>query len=409
MTISPISVPGMAGKRYTVVAVEPEGRMRNKLALQLGGLVEATYDSVDGALEHLAPDQPAVAVFGPGLANDTGLAHAQRLSRQRPEVGVVLITAELSMELLQAALRSGVRDAVALDGDAVQARQAIERVGDMMVSLALRDRAGAQTAERGRLLVAFSTKGGVGKSTIATNVGVALAQRSDRPVAILDADLQFGDVAVLLGVPPRHTTVDAAEAIQTLDESLMEELLGTHGPSGLRVLPAPIEPQAASVISADAVLRIVDLLQSMFGWVVVDLPPHMDDLTLSLLEQADEVLLIASMDIPSIKNLKIGIQTIDLVRVAGDKTRLVLNRANAKVNLDVADVERAVGLEARFKIPSDIAVPQSVNRGVPVVLDKPRSSAAEALVAIADDLLTRSASEAAAGDESGARRFPWRK
>jgi pilus assembly protein CpaE len=321
----------------------------------------------------------------------------------------VLLTSELSVELLRSALRSGVRDAVVLDGDGTHARQAIERVGDTMVSLAARERAGVETQEKGRLVVAFSTKGGVGKSTIATNVAVALAQHSDAPVAILDADLQFGDVAVLLGVPPRHTSADAAEAIDTLDEVVMEELLGRHGPSGLRVLPAPIEPQAAMIISPDAILRMADVLQHMFGWVVVDMPPSMDDLTLSLLEAADDVLLVASMDIPSIKNLKVGIQTIDLIHVAGDKIRLVLNRANARVNLDVADVERAVGLTAQFKVPSDISVPQSINRGVPVVIDKPKSSAAEALFRIADELIGRHPDDIQGDDDGSARRFPWRR
>jgi len=129
---------------------------------------------------------------------------------------------------------------------------------------------------------------------------------------------------------------------------------------------------------------MVRMLRTMHEYVVVDMPPHFDDVVLALLEEADEVLLIASLDIPSIKNLKVGIQTLDLLSVAGNKLHLVMNRANARVHLDISDVERALGVAAEFRIPSDIAIPQTVNRGVPVVLDKPRAPAALALRALAD-------------------------
>jgi pilus assembly protein CpaE len=137
---------------------------------------------------------------------------------------------------------------------------------------------------------------------------------------------------------------------------------------------------------------------------VVDLPPHFDDVVVALLEEADDVLLVASMDIPSIKNLKVGIQTLDLLALAGAKIKLVLNRANAKVNLDIGDVERALGVPANFRVPSDISVPQAVNRGVPVVLDKPKSAAGSALTSIADSFVAADAESA--GEP---RRRAWRR
>jgi len=150
------------------------------------------------------------------------------------------------------------------------------------------------------------------------------------------------------------------------------------------VLCAPVEPSAGERITAEQMVGIARMLRTMFDFVVVDMPPHFDDVVLALLEEADEVLLIASLDIPSIKNLKVGMQTLDLLSLAGNKLHLVMNRANARVHLDIADVERALGVTAEFRIPSDIAIPQAVNRGVPVVLDKPRAPAALALRALAD-------------------------
>jgi pilus assembly protein CpaE len=242
--------------------------------------------------------------------------------------------------------------------------------------------------------VSFSTKGGVGKSMVATNLGVMLAQRSSRPVAILDGDLQFGDVAVLLGVPPQHTVVDAAAAISQGDPEIMRTLMSRHEESGLLILPAPVEPSAADLVRPEEMVAIAEAMCKMCAFVVVDMPPHFDDMVLALIEAADDVLVVASMDIPSIKNLKVGMQTLDLLSLAGPKLRLVLNRANAKVSLEVKEVERALGIRAEFPVPSDIAVPQAVNQGVPVVLHNPKSPAARALEQIADAFIPKPVPEA---------------
>ncbi len=371
---------------YRVVAVEPEQRVRTKLVIEHAGLGIQPFESIDAMLEAVERTDSVVCVLGPSLANDTGLAAVARLARSNPEIGTLLLAEELSLPLLQQALRAGVRDAVALDGSETQLRLAVERVAETVLALNQRVAVATTAAPLGRVIVSFSTKGGVGKSVVSTNVSTALAA-AGRRVAIVDADLQFGDVAVLLGVPPHHTTVDAAGAIRTADAQLMDSLLATHGPTGLRVLPAPIEPSAADHISPEEMLGIVRIMRTMFDFVVIDMPPHFDDVVLALLDEADDVLLICSMDIPSIKNLKVGIQTLNLLQLAGDKLKLVLNRANAKVNLDIADVERAIGVPAQYRIPSDIAVPQAVNRGTPVVIDKPKSAAGLALAQLASSFL----------------------
>jgi pilus assembly protein CpaE len=398
---SPNPMPGP--ERYRVVAVEPDDRYRTRLTIQLAGLAPAPFESLEALFEQLDADAPTVVVFGPGLANDTGLAHAQRLTRSHPNVGIVLLAEELTMPLLQQALRAGVRDAVTLEADDATLRQSVDRVGEAIATIANRVVV-QEAAKRGRVIVSFSTKGGVGKSVVSTNTAAALAAKGHK-VCIVDSDLQFGDVAVLLGVPPVHTTIEAAGSVDTADVQLMEGLLGTHELSGLRVLPAPVEPSAADQILPHQMVGIVSLLRSMFEYVVIDLPPHFDDVVVALLEEADDVLLVASMDIPSIKNLKVGIQTLDLLALAGSKIRLVLNRANAKVNLDIGDVERALGVTADFRVPSDISVPQAVNRGIPVVLDKPKSAAGSALISIAESFIATDVD----ASEPEPRRRAWRR
>jgi pilus assembly protein CpaE len=169
-----------------------------------------------------------------------------------------------------------------------------------------------------------------------------------------------------------------------LDAQYLQSLLVRHEPSGLLVLPAPLEPSFAERVSASDITRIVELLQSFCGHVVIDTPAQYNDVVISLIEQADDIVMVVGLDIPSIKNTKLGLQTLRLLEVSDEKLTLLVNRADAKVQLDVTEVERTLGLRAGALVPSDIAVPQSVNKGVPVVLDAPRSEVARAFELLAD-------------------------
>jgi pilus assembly protein CpaE len=245
--------------------------------------------------------------------------------------------------------------------------------------------------ELGQVITVFSTKGGAGKSVIATNLAVVLAARSDKPVCLVDADLQFGDIAVMLKLSPQHTVVDAVSSLDRLDASLIQSLLVSHEPSGLLILPAPLEPAFADQIGAAEMIQIIELLRSFCSHVVIDTPAYFNDVVLGMIEISDDVLLVAGMDIPNIKNVKIGLQTLRLLNTPMEKLRLVLNRSNSKVMLDVNEVERNLQVSADALIPSDIVVPQAVNRGVPVVLSSPRSGVAKALEQLADLFLPQPA------------------
>jgi pilus assembly protein CpaE len=401
---TPNSRPG--SQRYRVLALEPDERLRTRMTLELAGIAAAPVASIEEIAGTVVVGEPTVVLFGASQAHSAGFEVVQRLTTAFPEVGVVLLTEEVTLPLLHEALRAGVRDVVMIDAGESQIREAIERVGDAITAVVTRAAAAADTRELGKVIVAFSTKGGVGKSVVATNTSVVLATHNPGRVALVDCDLQFGDVAVLLGIPPLNTTTDAAAAIDTADAQLMEGLLATHEASGLRVLCAPVEPAAGDRITAEEMTGIVRMLRRMFDWIVIDMPPHFDDVVLALIEEADHVLLVASMDIPSIKNLKVGIQTLDLLAIAGGKIKLVLNRANARVHLDISDVERALGVSAQYRVPSDIAVPQSVNRGVPVVLDKPRSPGALALAGVAESFMQAAGAITPDAPESEAKPEP---
>ncbi len=387
---------------YDVAVVEPDPQARMRLSAQLAGSWE--LDTTEALAEMLRRGQPVVAVFGPGLAVPHGFQQIGRLTAAHPELAAVFAVEELSTPVLQSALRAGARDTVA-SGDPVGLAHAVARVGGLLVGTATfrPPPAAPIRAATGRLIAVFSAKGGVGKTTVAVNVATAMAQRTDERVALVDGDSEFGDVAVVLCLPPQHTVLDAAAAVQYGDTELVYSLLTRHD-SGLLVLPAPTEPGLGSQLTANDMLSVCDALRTACGIVVVDLPPTLSESVVAILEAADEVLLVGAMDIPSVKNLKIGLQALDLTAMAGSKLRLVLNRANAKVKLDVREVEQVLGLRAEFPIPSDIAVPISVNLGVPVVLRAPRSPAGRALTHVATVLLGEQGQGAKAKGRRGRQR-----
>ena len=376
--------PPAGGGELPTIIVDADQAVRSRLAMQLGELA-LPVGSLDALRERLS-GTPVVAVLGPSCATPEGLAEAERLIGAHPEVAAVLIAAELSTEVFRQALRAGIKDVLAAPVDTSALAESVRRVGDTVATFRRPDPVDAVPMEGdlGKVLTVFSTKGGAGKSVIAANLAVILAKRSEKPVVLVDADLQFGDVAVMLKLAPQHTIVDAVASSDRLDAGLLQNLLVRHEPSGVYVLPAPLEPQFADQIAAAEMVQIIEILRTFAGYIVIDTPAHFNDVVLGLIEISDDVLLIAGMDIPNIKNVKIGLQTLRLLNTPMSKLHLILNRANSKVKLDVSEVERTLQVKAECLIPSDIMVPQSVNKGTPVVLDNPKSGVARSIEQLAD-------------------------
>ena len=205
---------------------------------------------------------------------------------------------------------------------------------------------------------------------------------------MMDADLQFGDVCISLQVEPQHTIVDAARDLAELDESLLESLLATHT-SGMRVLSSPLEPSLADEVSTQVIVRTLGMLKRMFDYVIIDTAPFLDEPLLSILERSDVVLLVVDMDLPAVKNAKLALDTLKLIKFPFEKIKLVLNRVNSKARLDINELERSLGLEVQAAISSDKLVPRAVNEGVPVVLLYPRSRVAKDMRGVANLVIDR--------------------
>ena len=372
---------GAALASVGLVVIDADAATRDRLLVGLGTDVRS-FSTVGELVPHL-DGEPVVAVLGPSCAVDGALAEVERILPRHREVGVILVARELSTGLLQQALRAGIKDVVGSPVDRTQLAEAVARVASSVAGVS-RDPRLEDDGELAQVVTVFSTKGGAGTSVIAANLGVVLAQRSEKPVCLIDADLQFGDIAVMLKLSPQHTIVDAVSSLGRLDASLLQNLLVTHESSGLLVLPAPLEPAFADQIGANEMLGIIEVLRRFCSHVIIDTPAYFNDVVLGVIEASDDVLLIAGMDIPNVKNVKIGLQTLRLLNTPTEKLRLILNRANSKVKLDVSEVERTLQLSADVLIPSDIVVPQAVNRGVPFVSSAPRSGVSKAIEALAD-------------------------
>jgi pilus assembly protein CpaE len=373
---------------FSVAVVDDDPKLRTRLAMQLGESTQAAAFPSLVALDENGPPGALILIAGPSLGEPDGIAEVAQLLRSRPDVSAILVVRRLSTELLQQAIRAGISDVLAMPAEAEQLQDALGRAaGQLNVAIpppSLMAVPEPGSTDRGRIVTVFSTKGGAGKSFVATNLAVLLAKRSSKPVVLVDADLQFGDVAVMLGMAPQHTIIDAVNQIDRLDEDLLKSLLINHEPSGLKVLAAPIEPAFADSVSLPHMRRVLDILTSFCSHVVIDTPASFNDIVLGVLEQADDIVLMAGMDIPHIKNTKIGLQTLRLLHIPASKVKLTLNRANSKVKLDIADVERTLQMKADCLLPSDIAVPQSINKGVPIVIDAPRSGVSRNLERMAD-------------------------
>jgi pilus assembly protein CpaE len=369
----------------------------------------ATASSLAEAEAGLGPG-PTVVVLGPSCAEPDDLATVEQWGRTRPNVAAVLVTSELSTQLLHKALRAGVKDVLSAPIDQALLQETVERVADALPKTGPTPAAAAPTdlgsfdaGEQGQVISVFSTKGGSGKSVAATNLGVVLARRSDRPVVVIDGHIQFGDVAVMLKLQPQHTVIDAIAQLDSLDSALIERLLTVHEPSGLYVLPAPLEPTFADQVTGKQLSDLIEAVRGFAGHVIVDLPAIFNELVLSVIEQSDEIVLVAGLDIPNIKNVKIGLSTLQMLNVPKERLHLVLNRSDSKVKLNVSEVERTLGVEAAAHVPSDVVVPISVNKGSPVVLSAPKSGPARAFEAMASRFLDGATTETA--PQQGRRKF----
>lgn len=331
--------------------------------------------------EHLSehPEEQAV-VLGPSVDDEQASSVAGRQRIVRPTLGVILVRPAVSSDVLTEALRCGVREVVATS-DAGGLRDALDRVA--AVSRAMREGAptapGHPAARRGGLVTVFSTKGGVGKSLVATNLAAALTDLGHR-VCVVDLDVNGGDVSLMLQLSPAHTLADLAGIAADLDASGVQSLL-VEDRSGLAVLAAPIH--LGTPVPAEPTAAVLQILKQLFDIVVVDTSGTFDDFSLSALDHTDLLLLVGTLDVPALKSLKLATGTLDLLNVPRSRWRILLNRADPKVGLSVDEFAETLGLPVATSLASSRDVLTAVNRGELLVRTQRTHPFSKAVVGLA--------------------------
>src|SRR3954453_8738348 len=284
--------------------------------------------------------------------------------REHTQSPVILLASGEASALLEQALEADVSDVLLLPQMTENVVFSIRKASH---SGRRTSGAGSHARRRGRILTVFSPKGGTGKTVTATNLASTFAKYEGKNTLLLDLDLQFGDAAIMRGLEPEKTIYDLLGAPGELDP---EKLTGytTRHESGLDILPAPLRPEDAELVTGAKMGRLLQVARTSYDLIVVDTSPFFHGPMLATLDQTDELLLVCSLDVPTLKNVRLSLQTLELLSFPLKKVAVVLNRANSKVGMKQSEVETALERKVRFEVPSDRAVPTSVNRGTPVVI-----------------------------------------
>jgi len=296
--------------------------------------------------------------------------------REQTRAPIVLVASGAPTAILEEALEADVSDVLLLP-------QLIENVVFVVKKASHAKRAipTVTRAQIGRVVTVFSPKGGTGKTVTASNLAAALAKQGKKTL-LLDLDLQFGDAAIVMGVEPEKTVYDLVVAPGELD---LEKLAGytTKHACGLDILPAPLRPEDAELVTESKITRLLEVARESYDVIVVDTSPFFHGPMLATLDRTDELLVLCGLDVPTLKNVRLALQTLELLSFPTNRIRFVLNRANTKVGLSKREVEAALKVSIDVELPSDRSVPVCVNQGNPVVLADSGSDFAKALFALA--------------------------
>ncbi len=346
---------------------------------------------VVGTLEELKrrldsdPDEFAI-ILGPAVDLEAAAALADTLRVTRPALSVILIRRRLDTSVLAEALRSGMREVVE-ERDLTGLGTAVQRA--VLLREAMLGQTGGESGRGGKQITVFSPKGGVGKTTVAVNLAVALANGGSRRVCLVDLDLAFGDVAITLQLFPARTIYDAVPMQSGLEIELLETLLTSYQ-GKLSILAAPVQPDAKDLVPAPLIARLLRLLKANYDYVVVDTAPSFDEQVLQAIDDSDELLVVTTLDVPTLKNVKIASETLDLLNFPVERRRLVLNRADEQVGLSVTEVESTLGMKVMASIPASPQVANATNTGAPIVAGSPRHPASKAIISLASSLTAAS-------------------
>lgn len=366
----------------TIVVLSDGDSLEQAVKSAVGDSVVVQTMPLETGVRADADDLAVVLIDGAGDV-DGALRIAQDFDDRRPDVTVVL-GAIASDGVAARAMQAGVRDVLSPGADGDRIREAVKRA----IEVADRRRQAMRAADQApdnRLIMVMSPKGGAGKTTIASNLAVGLAQRAPKEVALIDGDLQFGDVGNALRLLSETNIRDAiAGGLQDVTEVKVH--LTPHR-SGLFALCAPDLPGVADEITSQAFTRAVSMLADEFRFVIIDTDPGLGERTLTVMDHATDLVFVAATDVASVRGLRKTIDALDRIGMTSQQRHFVLNRSDAKVGLEVSDIANTIGMQPDVLVPSSRTLPVSMNQGTPVLEMTETSPATVPLWSLVDRFL----------------------
>ena len=397
----------MAGRIQALVAIDGgvDGQTVQSIlpetgAVEIVGIISG-LDEGWRTLQETAPDLLVVVCEG---YSDRALYFIDSAVKQQPERPVVVLATGSPNGFVRRVFEAGADDIVTLPEPPERIAFALEK--------AFARRRGAAVASGialAPMICILGPKGGTGKTLVSTNLSVGLALRGNR-VALVDLDLQFGDIGLALGLRPDKTIYDLARSAGSLDEEKLRAYLVRHT-SGVDVLLAPTRPDQASAVTVDFLRDVFPTLRSMSDYVIVDTPPGFTPEVIAAIDASSDVCVVGMLDSLSLKNTKLGLETLELMGYNPNRISLVLNRADTRVGITHEDVEAIIGRTPEVFIPSDRQIPISVNDGTPITIQDDRSEPSRAFKQLAERYAHEQADEPpteVVTTPSPKRRFAWR-
>lgn len=379
-------------EKIKLVIVDDSVETRNniKLLLSFEKRIEIIGEAENGeeAVFIAREARPDIVLMDINMPVMDGIKATEEISLSVPESTVIIMSVQGEQEYMKKAMSAGARDFLnkPFTGD--------ELARTILKTYDIESRRREQTAVtrsyeevKSTVISVFSTKGGVGKTTIASNLAVGIARSTKKKVALIDLDLQFGDIAIMLNVSVKNTISDLIKEINQLDRELMDEYLVTHF-SGVRVLPAPIKPEYAEYITSSHLERIINVLKEHYHYVIIDTSASFHETVLAALDMSDRILFISTLDLPTIKNVKSGLDIMDSLHYPKEKIKIILNKASEQFGIKYKDFENTLKHPIWSFIPEDSqTVITSANKGFPFVMTRTETKVAKAVMGMCGELI----------------------
>lgn len=340
------------------------------------------------ALDKIENTSPNIIIMTLGAGDTDVLNLAERIIHHRPRTFVILVAEHLDVDMMQSAVKVGCHNVTEFPASSKDFAEFIKSVYNSE-SIRIKSLSDNETLVWSSTVVTiFGAKGGLGKSTIAANLAVKLAEKRKK-VALVDLNLQFGDLHIFLDIEPKDTITELVQDVTTPNIDSVRSYMAVHS-SGVHVLCAPKSPEYAELVSAEKVQSLLSLLRTYYDYVIIDTAPSFTDVTITAIESSSIIFFITGLDISTLKNSKLSISLLESLQQT-DKIRIIVNRAVDMTTITINDVKRIIGYPIWAKMPSDykIAV-NALNRGIPFIIGAPKSQLSQSISELVDLLLSGS-------------------